>query len=334
MNRNVFTQFLFSILASLPLVSPILAADYPAKPVTIIIGYAAGGTVDLPARALAAEMGQIWGKPIVIENRPGAGESLVMNQLVRAEPDGHTLMFTTSSLTTSPAFVKAFTFDLAKDIAPITYTAIGISANIVQAKSSIRSVDDLIAEMKRNPGKLNCSASQGSFAQMQGSVFKTVTGTDFTLVPYTDGSGAAQAVAAEQIDCMMTAPLGLAKSLEDAGKVRVLYVTGTKRSDRFPNVPSLSENPSPTVQILSKSMLFSPFWFGLIAPAKTSPAVINSVYAAAQESIKRPEYIRRTREIGYSAPDTPPTPQEFQTVILNGAAEIRRLATQLKIEPR
>ena len=277
----------FMALAACVLSASSIAA-FPERPVRIVVAANAGGSLDLAARILADQLSTRWGQPVLVENRPGAGEVLAANQVVRNnKPDGYNLWLTASNLPVSPVAVKAFNFDLEKDFTPITMVGSSALVGIVAPGIEYRSGDDLVATMKRSPGKLNCTGSNGAFPVMQAAYFKSVTKTEFEYIPYASGSAAIVELMAGRVECSLGMSEVSVKLAMDAGKGHLLYVTGKKRLEQYPNIPTLAESKSPELQAPAKSFFFQSIWAGLVAPGGTPPDVVNAIYSAIKESSSR-----------------------------------------------
>lgn len=266
-------------------------AEYPDKPIHIVVPYTPGGTVDLLARALAPHLTKDWGQQIVVENRPGAGGSVGAEYVAHAPGDGYTLLLSTNSpLTTNVAVFKAVKYNPLKDFVPIIIAGENSLALAVNPKLPIKSVSDLIALAKKEPGKLICASSgDGSTSQMSLGEFEKMTGVKITHVPYRGGvpsltaviSGEAQMVFA---DVVPTLPM------MRSGRVRVLATTGLHRSGVTPNVPTLNELGLKGFSVTA--------WVPMVAPKGTPKAVVDKLNAEINKILKDKEFRAQIIKIG------------------------------------
>lgn len=254
-----------SLLASLALLSsPVSAQEFPARTVSLVSPYQAGGTSDIIARSLAQKLSEIWGKSVIVENRPGANGGIGVTAVTHAAPDGHTLLTVASSaLTLNPTFYSNLPYSVATDLAPITRT--GVVANVLVVNPSVpaKTVQELIALAKKEPGKLSyASQGVGSNGQVTGELFKQRTGVDLLHVPYKGSAPAVQDLLSGNVQVMFD-NLPSVLSLVRAGKLRALAVTTAQRAPQLPDVPTLAES--------GLSNFDTSAWFAVLAPAKTPP---------------------------------------------------------------
>lgn len=254
-----------SLLASLALLSsPVSAQEFPARTVSLVSPYQAGGTSDIIARSLAQKLSEIWGKSVIVENRPGANGGIGVTAVTHAAPDGHTLLTVASSaLTLNPTFYSNLPYNVATDLAPITRT--GVVANVLVVNPSVpaKTVQELIALAKKEPGKLSyASQGVGSNGQVTGELFKQRTGVDLLHVPYKGSAPAVQDLLSGNVQVMFD-NLPSVLSLVRAGKLRALAVTTAQRAPQLPDVPTLAESGLANFDTSA--------WFAVLAPAKTPP---------------------------------------------------------------
>jgi len=288
-------KFLLKTLSiALVCLSPVLswAQDYPVKPVKILVGYVAGGSPDFVARALAQKLSDILGQPFVVENRPGGGGLTATSQLVKLPADGYTLMLgDTSQLGIAPHIFKSMPYDTFKDLTPIsglTYEPLLLVAN---AKTGIKTLQDLVKEAKANPGKINYgSAGVGSIHHISMEAFKADAGLDFTHIPYKGSGQSVPAVLAGDVPILLTAFTASAPHIR-AGTLNLLAVTGGKRWSRFPDTPSLAE--------MVKDYDFQAET-GVLGPAGIPPAVVNKLQAAIKQATESPDFLAKFKETGFS----------------------------------
>ena len=249
------------------------AADFPARPVEIVVAFTPGGASDVLARILARKLEQILGRPFVIENRPGAGGNVAAEAVARAVPDGYTLLIGNNAiLATNAALYRKVNFDAVTDFASIVL--IGSQANVlvVHPALPVRSLAELIALARDNPGKLNfASSGHGLAAHLAGELFKAEAGIDLVHVPYKGAAPALQDVIAGHVQMMFATASSVVPHIKE-GRVRALAVTTLKRSSVLPDVPTIDE--------LGIKNFDATTWHGLVAPARTPSEVIATLHRA------------------------------------------------------
>ena len=265
-------------------------AEYPERPITIIVCFPAGGGTDVAARMINVQLSEALGKPVIIENRGGAGGSLGTAYAARATPDGYTLLACSSAYVVNPSLYARTTYDPLKDFIPVM--AIGASANVfvVPEQSKIKSMKDFIAAAKANPGKLNwTSPGAGTTPQLAGEILKMKTGIDMVHIPFAGAGPAMTAVLGGQVD-MYTANYGSITGLIASGKVRVIAVGAQKRLADLPDVPTLEE-----LGIKDSS---TDNFQGVFAPAGTPQPIIDKLANALAEILARPDIKEKYVKIG------------------------------------
>ena len=247
-----------------------VAAAWPDKPVKIVVPFPAGGATDVVARLLAQKLSDKWGVGVIVDDRPGAGGNIGADVVAKATPDGYTLLMTSGSIVTANPFIyRSMTFDPAKDLVPITNVASGPQVIVVNNDVPAKTLRDLIAYVKANPGKVNYgSAGVGTQVHLATENFQYAAGLDMTHIPYKGEALALTDLMGGQVQ-VVTPNLGAAINLVKDGKIRALAVTSAKRSPELPNVPAAAE-VLPGFENAG--------WFGLMAPAGTPKEVIRKVY--------------------------------------------------------
>jgi tripartite-type tricarboxylate transporter receptor subunit TctC len=298
-------------LAALSAVSA-AAQDYPSRPVTLIVPYSAGGGNDLMARTAAEKMSQALGQQIVIENRGGAGGSIASRQVAKAPPDGYTLgLGGTGTLAIDPTLYANVGYDPRKDFAPIGLIATSGLVICVHPSLAARSIGELIALAKQQPGKLNyASAGTGSGIHLGTEYFASMAGIKLTHIPYKGSVPALTDLVGGHVAIYFSS-LPPAVGLVKDGKVRALAVTGAKRSPVFPDVPTVAEAALPGYEAV--------LHYGIVAPAGTPRAIIEKLSAALRAAIMSDELKARLADDG--AEPLPSTPEEY-------AADIDREETK------
>ena len=267
------------------------AADYPVRPVTLVVAFTPGGASDVLARVLARAMEQTLGQPLVIENRPGAGGNVAGETVAHAVPDGYTLLVGNNAiLATNGALYSKVGFDPEADFAPIGL--IGSQANILVVNPSlpVHSLAELIALARANPGKLNfASSGHGLAAHLAGELFKAAAAVDLVHVPYKGAAPALQDVIAGHVQMMFATASSVMSHIRQ-GSVRPLAVTTLRRSAVAPDLPTLDE--------LGLKGFDATTWHGLVAPARTPPEVIELLHRALAAALADAAVAKSLRDLG------------------------------------
>jgi tripartite-type tricarboxylate transporter receptor subunit TctC len=258
------------------------ADDYPNRPIRIIVPQAAGSGVDLQARVLAQKMGELWGQQGVVENRPGANAIIGMEAASKAAPDGYTLVYApVSSITTNAFIYKKLPYAPLRDFAPITQTAANPLGVVANPGAGIKSIKDIVARAKAEPGKLNYgSFGIGNMTHLMGVLLSLAADIKMTHVPYRGQTPAITDVLAGQIPIAFTTTAGVT-DLVESGKLLLLATYGDKRDEQFPNTPTPTEAGYPSVVVVG--------WSGLLAPAGTPPQIIAKVHAGMVKALAMPD---------------------------------------------
>lgn len=269
----------------------------PSQPLKIVVPYVAGGVTDQAARVLAERMAVLLGKPVIVENRPGAGSRLGTLAVAQAPADGAVLLFSNISFSTLALVDKTAPFDPQTSFTPVGLAAVYGAAVVVKASLPVSTLQELTAYARQRPGQLSYgSAGVGSGAHFVGEYYKALTGTFIVHVPYRSTSAALNEVAGGQLDLTFDAT---AKPLVDAGKVKALAIVGNQRDPRMPNVPTAAEAGV-------KGLDFNA-WLGLLAPAGTPVAVVEqlnrTMNAALQDDSVRKRYAGMGLVVRGGAPD-------------------------------
>ncbi len=245
------------------------AADFPSKPVRIVVPYAAGGTSDIVARHLGRRLSERIGQPVVIDNRGGAGGSIGTEAVVRSDPDGHTILFHSGAVAVDPVSGKKLNYDVQKDLEPITMAVVGPFALLVNNDLPVRSVAELVAYAKAHPGKLNFgSPGVGTSIHLTTELFKAMAGLDVVHVPYKGASLALTALAGNEVQFVFD-PLTTAKSLAQVGKLRALAVSTGTRSSFWPELPTVADGGVKGFDL--------GVWYGVFVPKATPKAVADQL---------------------------------------------------------
>lgn len=276
--------------------------SYPTKAITLVVPFGAGGTTTTLARLMADQLSQAMGQPFVVENRPGAGGNIAFDHVARARPDGYTLLMGPIGLAINPAIYASLNFDPLKDFEPISLY--GGVANILAVSPSlpVKTLDELIAYAKQNPGKLTQGSSgNGSSSHLAGEMLRSQAGIDFVHVPYKGGAQAMQDLLAGQISMLFDQVPAVLPHVQ-AGKVRALGVTTKERSSGAPDIPTIAEQGLSDYEVN--------VWFGFLAPKGTPKPIIDKINRHMVKVLNNPEFVARMTSMGVDT--MPSTPEEFQ----------------------
>jgi tripartite-type tricarboxylate transporter receptor subunit TctC len=307
------------------LASPVQAqSDYPSKPVKIIVPSAPGGGTDIAARVLAQHLSQSLGQQFFIDNRPGAGNMIGIEAAARSAPDGYTLLMTASTLSINHLTYKKVLYDAMRDFAPISLVVSLPSVLVVHPSVPARSLAELIALAKRSPDQLTYgSAGVGTNPHLSMELLKTMAGIEIRHIPYRGVGPALNDLVAGQVSALVAGVL-TTKPQVDAGTVRGLAVTGLKRVEGLPEVPTVSEAGIPGYEALQ--------WYGLLAPAGTPAPIVTRLHAETAKAVRSTEMKERLAADG--ADPVGNTPAEFAAHIKDEMRKWAEVARAAKIEPQ
>ena len=279
-------------------------ANWPSKPIKWVVPFPPGGAMDVIARTLGDKAARELGQPFVIENRPGAGGNIGADYVAKQPGDGYTIMITSIGMATNKALYNKLSYDPVKDFAPISLLAVVPNVLVVNAaKSPEKSVADVIAHAKKEPGKLTyASAGNGTSIHLAGEVFASMAGINILHVPYKGSGPAITDMLGGQVDLMFDS-ITSARPHIQSGKLRALGLTTAKRSSALPDVPTIAEAGVPGYEV-------SP-WFATFAPAGTPAEVVNKLNKVLNGLMKDPDTLKKLESIG--AEPIGSTPQELAT---------------------
>jgi tripartite-type tricarboxylate transporter receptor subunit TctC len=304
---RTLTKHAFALaLVTLSLPSALHAQAYPSKPVRWIVPYAAGGSADTRARQVAQELTKLWGQPIIIENKPGAGAVPGTDLIAKAVPDGYTIgMGNLAPLAVNPTLFKSLPYDPIRDVAPIVLLERGPLVLMVNVSLPARSVAELTALAKAKPGALSfASSGNGGSHHLSGEMYKAMTGIDIVHIPYKGGAPAASDLIGGHVSMMFELMYSAMPALK-SGKVRPLAVTSAQRLLVLPDVPTMAEAGLPGFE--------SSNWQGIIAPAATPRDIVTKINADTVKVLGMPEVrekiIAQGNQVGGG------TPEEFGALI-------------------
>ena len=295
---------------------PAFARPYPDKPIRVIVPVPAGGTPDVVARMVSPGLSALLGQQLVIDNRGGAGGLIGAELAAKAAPDGYTLFFSSpGSLTILPHMHKKVEYDTLRDFAPVSLVASGPFLLITHPSVPVKTVKDLIALAKAQPGKLNyASAGSGAANHLAMELFKSLAAVDITHVPYKGAPQAVTDLIGGSVNLMFNSIPPVIQHIR-AGRLRLLAVSSAKRSPQLPDVPTVSEAGVPGYEFTT--------WFGLLAPARTPPAILARLNAELVKVVHAPEMKAQLEIQGYDPVGG--TPQEFSAFIRAENAKYAKL---------
>lgn len=302
----------------------VAAKDYPNKAIRLVVPYASGGGLDVVGRIIAQKMAPALGQQVILDNRGGAGGVVGSDHVAKSAPDGYTLLHSTSSHLTLPFFVKSLPYDTVRDFTPVTIVARNVG-HVLLVNNSVpaRSVKELIALAKSNPGKLNYgSAGTGNVLHLAAEIFNLLANTKMTHIPYKGAANAMTDLVGGQIDvCFQPAPMAL--SLVQAGRVRALGITAPKRWSRLPEVPTIEEAGL-------KGYHFSG-WYALWFPAGTPHEYVERIYREVVAALNDPDVRRNYDEKGLIPVGN--RPEEFAKTIQEELEFNRKLTAKIGVVP-
>lgn len=305
-------------------VLPAAADNFPSRPVTIMVPWPPGAGVDTMARILQTKFSESLGQPVVIENRPGSAGNIGAASALRAAPDGYTLLLTVNAtVVMNPFLYKSFPFDPAKDMVGISRLTETYMALAVPSSSPIKSIPDLIAEAKKQPGKLSYgSAGHGSGHHIAGETLNKVAGVEIQHVPFVGTAAAVTNVVGGHVS-MTYATLPTIVSFVENGQLRIIGMAEDSRVKSLPNIPTIAE----TVPGVTTST-----WYGLLAPGGTPRPVIDRLYKSVRFALDDPDTQKKLEKAGFSLVGS--TPAELDARIKRDLDYWGKIIPGVGIEPR
>lgn len=296
--------------------------EFPSRTVRIVVPFTPSGPTDVISRILAERLATKWRQPVIVENRPGAGTVIGSDIVAKAPPDGHTILMAVTAHAVNATLVKKLPYDTVKDFAPIVLIATAPNILAVNPAVPVKSIAELIAYLKANPGKLNAgSHGKGNMSHLAAEMLKATTGTDFTVIQYKGAQPAATALVAGEVNFMFDT--GVVAPFVQSGKVRVIGTTGTRRATHFPDVPTLIESGLQDFEVIS--------WYGYFTTAGTPRAALDVLNRGFNETLAEPDI--RARILKLNQEPAGGTQEELDRIV---KTQIIRWATVIKaagIEP-
>jgi tripartite-type tricarboxylate transporter receptor subunit TctC len=280
------------LLLGMAIVAPLTARaqPYPNRLIKVVVPYAAGGAVDIVARTVAQPLGVALNQSVIVDNRPGASANLGMELAAKAPPDGYTLLMASNGIATNMALFSHLTFDGRRDFAPVAKIGYAPLVIVVPATSPVRSLKELIAMAKAEPGKLTyASAGNGSSGHLAGELLKSMAKIDVLHVPYKGGAPAITDLLGERISFMPINPVEVIAHIR-GGQLRALAVASDKRLPLLPDVPTAAEAGLPGYE--------ASVWWGLVAPAKTPPEIVRKLNVETNAALGNAAVANKLAELG------------------------------------
>jgi tripartite-type tricarboxylate transporter receptor subunit TctC len=295
------------------------AQQYPSKPVRIVVGYPAGGAIDILARVLAQQLAPAFGQQFVVENRGGASGIIGADVTAKSPPDGYTLLVLSGTHTVNPSLYKKLPYDTERDFAPISLVASSAYIMVVHPSLPVKSVREFIAFAKSHRSQVNyASSGNAGMPHLSGELFKVKAGIEMTHIPYKGSAAVTTAVLAGEVPIMFSNLISTMPQVQ-AGRFRALGVTGLTRIAAAPEIPTIAESGLPGFEVVG--------WYGFMAPANTPVDIINRLNAHTVKAIQSPEVLKRFASEGIDAVGS--TPDAFAKVIRDDIvkwAEVVRLS--------
>ena len=283
---NRFKPFAIFMLASLLTVS---AHAFPDRPVRLVVGFAPGGS-DISARLVGQKLSELWGQPVIIDNRPGAAGNIGADVVAKAVPDGHTILLLVNSYTINTSLYRNLPWDLLRDFAPIGRYATSPMVVVINDKMPVKNFAEFVAYAKANTGKINYgSAGTGTAPHLAGELFALRSGIEMTHIHYKGSGPSVTALVADEVQVSFGA-MSAFDGLVQQGRLKPLAVTTATRFSRLPNVPTVAESGVAGFDV--------DIWYGLLAPAKTPPATVKKISDDLARVMTDPDLLSKLKERG------------------------------------
>ena len=280
--RHTATLLLASLLA-------VSAHAFPERPVRLIVGFSPGGS-DISARLVAQKLSDLWGQPVIIENRPGAAGNIGADMVAKAVPDGHTILLFVNSYTINTSLYRNLSWDLQRDFAPIGRYATSPLVMVVNDKVPVQKFSEFVAYAKANAGKINYgSAGSGSAPHLAGELFALRSGISMTHIPYKGSGPSVTALVADEVQVSFGA-MSAFDGMIQQGRLKPLAVTTATRFPRLPNIPTVAESGIPDFNV--------DIWYGLLAPAKTPQTIVKKISDDLARVLTDPDLLSKLKERG------------------------------------
>jgi len=307
-----------ALILALPLLLATVTATaqpYPSKPVRLVVPFAAGGSTDIIARTVGQKLNEMWGQPVVVDNRPGGSTVIGTDAVAKAPPDGHTLLITPAPFTIVPSLIAKLPYDPARDFEPITLINTTPLVVVVHPGVPAKSVKELVALAKRKPGALNYGSSgSGGSNHLAGELFNAMAGVKMVHIPYKGNAPALADLVGGHVDVVFNG-LTSAMPLIKSGRLRALAVTSLQRSGALPDMPTLNELGLKGFQAVA--------WNGLTAPARTPRDIVGKLNADVLKVVRSPELAERLKAEGSDPVGN--SPEQYSTFLREEIAKWRKV---------
>ncbi len=319
-NRAAWMRALLAV-AAVTTVLPAIAQSFPSRPVRMVVPYPPGGANDIIARLLSPSMTQQLGQNVIVDNR-GGGNTLIGSEIVaRSAPNGYTLLVVAAGHAINPALYTSLPYNTARDFIPVALFGDGAYVFVAHPGAGVSSSAELIALAKSKPGQIAyASSSTGNLTHLAAELFNSLAGIKMLHVPYKGGNPAMADLLGGRVSVFFST-VAVARPHLQSGKIKGLGVTTAKRTPALPNVPTIAESGLPGYEVSG--------WYGLVAPAKTPPAAVTTLYAAVQSALRQPDI--REKLLGVGVEVVSSTVAEFGRRIETDIAKWIRVAKPLGI---
>jgi tripartite-type tricarboxylate transporter receptor subunit TctC len=298
-----------------------LAQSYPAKSVKLIVTYPPGGSSDLMARILAQKLSELWGQPVIVESKPGAAGSIGMEFAARQPADGYTFVIGNLGPVTVNPILSKVPYDVERDFVPVSLISTGPNILVVNPKTPVKTLGELIEYARANPGKLNFGSSgPGSVAHLSGEMFKNLANLDIAHIAYKGGILSVQDLLAGHVQMVFSDALPVMQHIR-AGTLRALAVTGSERSPFAADIPTCAESGLPGLVAIN--------WWGVLLPAGTPRAIVRKFHGDLVKVMHDPDLKERFAQLGVDAVSG--TPEEFAAFMKAESAKYARLVKDANI---
>lgn len=313
----------FALAATLMLAAPAFAQSFPTKPMTIVVPASPGGAIDLAARLIGQKFTEAWGQPVVIENKTGATGVIGTDFVAKAAPDGHVLALVASSHAINPSMFKKLPFDTVKSFEPVVQTHTVPLVLVVAPDSPFKTMQDVIAFGKKNPGQLSfASSGNGGAPHFSGELFQSMAGLQMQHIPYKGSTLAHPDLMSGRVSIMFDTPAATSAQIK-GGKLRALAVTTRERLPALPDVPTVAQSGLPGYETST--------WGGLLAPAGTPKATVHKLAAETTRILALPDV--RERMLAAGVEPVGGTPEQFANFIASEMVKWGKVAKAAGIEP-
>ena len=310
------------LLATIALSGLAYGQAYPVKAVRMLVPFPPGGGTDYTARLIGQKLSELWGQPMVVENRPGASTTIASEIVARSAPDGYTLIMASVNHTINPSLYGKIPYDTIKDFAPVTVAVTASYVLVVHPSLPVKSVKELISLARAKPGQINYSSSGSSGPQhLAGELFKLMSSADLTHVPYKGGGPAVMALLGGHVSVMFSTPVSAMPHIK-SGRLRALAVTSMERSAAFPDLPTISEAALTGYEAVT--------WWGILAPARTPREIVTKIHGDVYRVLQTADTRSRLAAEGVNPSGT--SPEQFSLMIRDEIVKMEKIVKAAKVK--